>query len=234
VYLFSHLFSGVFIGIVFFHIWKDPRVIPVSIAGALFSDILDKPLSLLMPDVFGSTRTIGHTLILVLVLMIAALILWYRYGNILGMVFAGMVLIHQLLDMIWTLPVTWFFPLLGMFQKTPAAGGFVQFLWIEMTNPSEWVFALASCVFFLIWYTRIRHNPPFTLPDRILIPSQYGMAGILGITGACLVITGTGLLSGPVPVLYPGPDKTLMAGLVALCGAIVLGMIPVQQLSSGR
>ena len=89
MYLFAHLFSGVFIGIVFFPLWKDRRVIPVCIAGALFSDILDKPLSLLMPDIFGSTRTIGHTLILVLVLMIAALILWYRYGNILGMVFAG-------------------------------------------------------------------------------------------------------------------------------------------------
>jgi hypothetical protein len=234
VYLFVHLFSGVLIGIVFFHIWKDRRLIPVCIAGALISDLLDKPLSLLIPDVFGSTRTIGHTLILALVLMIAALILWYRYGNILGMVFAGMVLLHQLLDMIWTLPVTWFFPLLGPFQKTPAAGGFVQFLWIEVTNPSEWVFALASCVFLLIWYTRIRHNPPSTLPDRILIPSQYGMAGVLGITGACLVITGTGLLSGPAPELYPGPDKTLMAGLVALCGAIVLGLIPGQKWLSDR
>ena len=166
--------------------------------------------------------------------MIAALILWYRSRNVLGIVFPGTVLVHQLLDMIWTLPVTWFFPLLGMFPIIPAAGGFVQFLWIEMTNPSEWVFALASCIFFLIWYTGIRYNPPSTLPAALIRLLQYGMAGILGITGACLVFTGTGLLSGPVPVLFPGPDKTLMAGLVALCGAIVLVLIPVQKLSSDR
>jgi hypothetical protein len=146
-----------------------------------------------------------------------------------------MVLLHQILDMIWTLPVTWFFPLLGMFQKTPAAGGFVQFFWTEVTNPSEWVFAVASCVLFLIWYARIPHNPPSTLlPHRILIPTQYGLAAILGITGAFLVITGTGLLSAPVAVLYSGPDKTLMAGFVALFGAIVLVLISVQKWSPDR
>ena len=228
MYLIAHIFSGILIGIVLCQFRKDRWIFPVCIAGVLFSDLLDKPLSLLMPDVFGSTRTIGHTLIVALILMIAACILWQRYGTILGMVFAGMVLLHQVLDMLWAVPVTWFFPLFGMFEKTPAAGGFMQFFLIEATSPSEWVFALASCVFIVRWYPVIRQDQA-SHSGRIPAPVQYGLAALLGITGISLVISGIGLLSGPAPALHYEPDKTLMAGLVAIGGAIALCLIPVQK-----
>jgi hypothetical protein len=228
VYFFAHLFSGILIGTVLFHLRKDRWIFPVCIAGALFSDLLDKPLSLLMPDIFGSTRTIGHTLIVALIFLIAACILWQRYGNILGMVFAGTVLLHQVLDMLWTVPVTWFFPLHGMFEKSPAAGGFMQFFLIEAMNPSEWVFVLASYVFITSWYTVICHDPA-SLYDGIPAPVRYGLAAVLGITGISLVIAGVGLLSGPVPAPDHGPDKILMAGLVAMGGAIALCLIPVRK-----
>lgn len=225
MYIFAHLFTGVLTGLGFYHICNDRRLVPVCIAGSLFSDLLDKPLTLLMPGLFGSTRTIGHTLLLFSVILLAALILWYRSRSVPGIAFAGSVLLHQLLDMMWTLPVTWFFPLRGMFPMVPSSGGFLQFLVLELTNPSEWVFALASCIIILSRYAGIPDFWPSFLSLRTIGLLQYGTAGLLGITGACLILTGLDPVFGTFPDLYPGPDKTFMAGLVALCGAIVLVLI---------
>lgn len=222
MYLFAHLFTGVLIGSGFSHICNERWVVPVCIAGALFSDLLDKPLTLLMPGFFGSTRTIGHTLLLTSLVVPAAFILWHQNRSFIGIAFAGTVLVHQLLDMMWIQPVTWFFPLCGTFPLLPASGGVLQFLWLELMNPSEWVFALASFTFMLGGYVTIPAGWPFPPVGRTTGPLQYGMAGLLGFTGACLVIAGLNPFVGIVPALLPGPDKTLMAGLVAVCGALVL------------
>ncbi|RPI36269.1 MAG: hypothetical protein EHM53_12660, partial [Methanoregulaceae archaeon] len=206
--------------------YGDRRVVPVCIAGSLFPDLLDKPLMLLIPGIVGSTRTIGHTLLLASAILLAALILWYRSRSVPGIAFAGTVLLHQLLDMLWTLPVTWFFPLRGMFPMVPASGGFLQFLWLELTNLSEWVFALASCILLLSGYAGIFYGRPSLLSGRTTGILRYGTACLLGITGFFLIIAGLDPVAGTLPALYPGPDKTLMAGLVALCGAIVFIMLP--------
>jgi len=226
MYLFAHLFTGILIGLGLFQIYGDRRLVPVCIAGSLFPDLLDKPLMLLIPGIVGSTRSIGHTLLLALTILLAALILWYRSRSVLGIAFAGTVLVHQLLDMLWTLPVTWFFPLHGMFPMVPPSGVFLQFLWPELTNPSEWVFALASCILLLSGYAGILYHGPSSLSGRTIGLLQYGMAGLLGIMGAYLIFAGMDPGAGTFSALYPGPDKTLMAGLVALCGVIVFIMLP--------
>ena len=225
MYLCAHLFTGILLGLGFSHLCKDRRLVMVCIAGTLFPDVLDKSLRFIIPGLFGSTRTIGHTLFLAVLIGIAALIVWYHHRSIIGIAFAGTVLIHQVLDMMWTLPVTWFFPLHGMFPVLPVPGGFLPFLWIELTNPSEWVFAAASCIVVLIGYAGVPGSRLPSLSGRSIRLMQYGTAILLGITGACLIVAGPGPVSGTVPALYAGLDKTLMAGLVALSGAVVLVLI---------
>jgi hypothetical protein len=127
--------------------------------------------------------------------------------------------------MMWTLPVTWFFPLHGMFPVEPVPGGFFPLLWIELTNLSEWVFAAASCTVILIGFAGLPGSRLPSLSDRTISLMQYGMAVLLGITGAFLIIAGPGPFSGTIPALHAGLDKTLMAGLVALFGAVVLVLI---------
>jgi hypothetical protein len=105
------------------------------------------------------------------------------------------------------------------------SGGFPQFLWLELTNPSDWVFALASFIIILSGYAGISDSWQSVLSRRTTGLLRYGTACLLGITGFCLIIAGLDPVAGAFPALYPGPDKTLMAGLVALCGAIVLVLI---------
>lgn len=225
MYFFAHLFTGILIGLGFYYLFNDRRLLPVCVAGSLFPDLLDKTLVFLLPGLFGSTRTIGHTLMLAAVFVFAALILWYRCRNIAGFAFAVMVPVHQLQDLMWTLPVTWFFPLHGMFPVVPVPGGFMEFLWIELTNPAEWVFALASCIMVLSGTAGYPEFRPSSLSVRSVSFMQYGIASLLGITGAGIIITGMDTVFGAVPALYPGPDKTVAAGIVALSGAIILVLI---------
>jgi hypothetical protein len=225
MYFFAHLFTGVLIGLGLFYFTSDRRLVPVCVAGSLFPDLLDKTLVFLVPGLFGSTRTIGHALFPAVLIGIAAFIEWYRRRSIIGIAFAGMFLIHQVLDMMWTLPVTWFFPLCGMFPVLPVPGGFLPFLWIELTNPSEWVFAAASCIVVLIGFAGVPGSGLPSLSGRSISLMGYGTAILLGITGACLIVAGPDPISGTVPAIYAGLDKTLMAGLVALSGTVVLVLI---------
>jgi hypothetical protein len=222
MYLFAHLFTGILLGLGFFYLCNDRRLVPVCVAGSLFPDLLDKTLVFLIPGLAGSTRTIGHTLLFAAVTALAGLIFWYRYRSVIGVAFAGTLLVHQILDLMGTMPVIWFFPLYGMFPLLPVSGGFLQFFWTELTNPSEWVFALASCVIVLSGDAGLPDIRPSILSGRSSIFLLYGIAGLLGITGAWLIMTGMDTVSTTVPALYPGPDKTLVAGLVALSGAVVL------------
>ncbi|OPX64664.1 MULTISPECIES: metal-dependent hydrolase [unclassified Methanoregula] len=226
MYLFAHLFTGLLVGLGFFSLCNDRRLVPVCVAGSLFPDLLDKTLVFLIPGLIGSTRTIGHTLLFAGVTALAALIVWHRYRSIIGIAFAGTVLVHQLLDLMWTQPVTWFFPLHGMFPFVPVTGGFLQFLVMELTNPSEWVFGLASAFIVLGGCAGLPGPGSSSLSGRSTAIMQYGVACLLGITGAWLIMTGMDPVSATGTVLYAGPDKTLVAGVVALSGAIVLFLVP--------
>ena len=226
MYLFAHFFTGVLIALGVFNLSNDRRVFPICIAGALLPDLLDKPLMLLIPGIFGSTRTIGHSLLLVSVLVLVALLLWYHSRSILGFAFAGSVLSHQILDAMWILPVTWFFPLHGTFRFIPVSGNIWHFLWLESASPSEWVFALASGILIMTGYVGIRDRrttaPSFFRTDFLL----YGFACLLGCMGLFLIALGLNAASGSFLAPSYEPDTTLMAGIVALVGAIVFIIRP--------
>ncbi len=82
--------------------------------GALLPDIIDKPLGLLiLPGVLGTTRSIGHTVFLSLLLLVVAIV-EYRRGRRLWLMSLGLgSLSHLALDEMWAAPHTLFWPALG-------------------------------------------------------------------------------------------------------------------------
>src|SRR5512133_2475185 len=113
MYFFAHVFSGALFGLGLMYLIHDRRVVPVCILGSVFPDLLDKPLALIFPGILGTSRTIGHSLIFFCIMVVAGVLLWHYRRTLLGLVFSCGVLSHQLLDAIWNLPGTWFFPLMG-------------------------------------------------------------------------------------------------------------------------
>jgi len=89
--------------------------------GSLLPDIVDKPLGIIIfPEDISNGRTFLHTLIF-LVLTILLGIFIYRWKNALwGFCIAFGVLIHFIMDAMWTDPITLFWPFIQpAFEKHP-------------------------------------------------------------------------------------------------------------------
>ena len=113
--IFAHIFAGAVLGLVLARIIGDSRFITVCIAGSILPDLIDKPLGLILfPQALDNARTFSHTLLIVGIITVLALIAWRsRRTPLLIFGFAGAVLLHQILDVMWYEPVTWFYPLFG-------------------------------------------------------------------------------------------------------------------------
>lgn len=226
MYLFAHVFSGALIGTAFWYLVRDRRVLPVCILGAILPDLLDKPLALFFPGILGTSRTIGHSLLFVAVVLVAGLILWHERRTLLGLAFACSVLVHQVLDSMWNLTGTWFFPLMGPFPVIIIPDYVRHSLWLELSSPSEIVFALASCIIIGAWYPEIvaEYLPSLTEDRKNFI--RVIAACILGGMGTSLLVSGLNM--APESFFAPAysPVTRVMAGLLSLCGAIILAYLP--------
>lgn len=223
--IFTHIFAGAVIGLVLARVIGDIRIIPICIAGALLPDLIDKPLGyLLLPQTLDSGRTFCHTLLIVGIITVVALITWRSRHKFLILGLAGTVLLHQILDEMWYDPVTWFYPLLGPFQPFHFMNFFEDFFWREITSLPEWIFLFSTLV--LLWLV-YRDNLPRFLSVSIqgLRTSLFYMVLLLCTLGVySLVCAGTGM--GNLVAPYWNSKSNLILGLVALVGCCILIKIP--------
>jgi membrane-bound metal-dependent hydrolase YbcI (DUF457 family) len=126
--LFAHL--GLTLAAGRFMRWVDLAFLAL---GSMLPDIIDKPLGLLAFGTPAAGRTIGHTLLFLLVLAALAV---YSKDIRLASVSLG-VLAHLTLDFMWQSPVILFWPLLGDFPIVREMGVFdyMQTLIYGLRNP---------------------------------------------------------------------------------------------------
>jgi inner membrane protein len=98
--------------------WGDPpaplAAYLVLFLGSLLPDIIDKPLGVVfLGSFFSSGRTLGHTLVFVALLAGFGALLFLRRGKAWGLVLAGAVAVHLILDEMWTEPRVILWPLYG-------------------------------------------------------------------------------------------------------------------------
>ncbi len=218
----AHIFAGALLGLVFWYLAGDRRVVPLCMAGAILPDLIDKPLGLVFPTFLSGGRTIFHGLAVVLLILLCVFIMYRSGSRWLGAGVAGAVLLHQVLDEMWTLPANWFWPLLGPFQGQMIPGYIWTYLRLELTNPSEWLFLIGSAVILAGSYR------PRTGTAR---HRWSGRGKTVMVTASAVVFSGAGIylliagLIGLTPTfIAPGYDliPTVFAGILALCGAGVL------------
>ena len=95
--------------------------------GSLLPDLIDKPLGyILLPDVLGSGHIFLHTLLFLLLTLLAAALIYRQQGKLWGFYIAFGVLTHLIMDAMWNDPVTLFWPFLGAFHTRPGT----TFTWI--------------------------------------------------------------------------------------------------------
>lgn len=88
--------------------------IRILFVGALLPDIIDKPIGrLLFKETFENGRIFAHTLVFLVVLTLIGLYMYNKRGSLAGLTLSFGVLTHLLLDAMWQLPHTLFWPLYG-------------------------------------------------------------------------------------------------------------------------
>ncbi len=223
MFLACHLFVGVLIGLVLADRLRDRRLLLFAAAGALLPDLIDKPLGhIILHDSIDDGRIFMHGLFLALTLLFIGLFLWRRRGSfVLGALACG-ILSHQVLDTMWELPVSWYYPLLGPYQP----GGFPDFLafalWSEVGSLSEWVFAAASAVVLLLVY---RETTEAYLGSRAVIfsgrasPAVTFLCAAMGAAALGLLAMGA---TSDLLMVGDSPQANLILALTGIGGAMVL------------
>ena len=223
MFIFAHLFAGALLGLIFWHLTNDRRALPLCIAASILPDVTDKSFGLLFPFVLGGGRTVFHSLMIVGVLLILCLLLFVRSRLVLlGVGVACAILLHQVFDEMWMLTANWFYPLLGPFQGQMIPDYMGVYFWLEITNPSEWLFLIASVVILAESYRDMLPIPSSSQTDTIIASAVTLVAVVLMITGCYLVFTG--LTSTTATIITPlySQELTVVAGLLAVCGALVI------------
>ena len=141
---------------------------------------------------------------------------------LLGVGVACALLLHQIFDEMWILPANWFYPLLGPFQGEMIPEYIGVYFWLEITNPSEWMFLIALVGILAASYGEMLPIPRASLADTIQAGAYTLVAVVLMITGLYLVFTGltSTMATFMTPTYYQVP--TVVAGLLAVCGAVVM------------
>jgi membrane-bound metal-dependent hydrolase YbcI (DUF457 family) len=224
MFIFAHVFAGVLLGLGFWHLTNDRRAVPVCIIGSILPDLIDKSLGLLFPAVLGGGRTVFHSLMIVgLLLVICVLLFLFRSRVVLlGLGFACALFLHQILDEMWMLPANWFYPLLGPFQGQMIPEYIGIYFWLEITNPSEWMFMIASVVILAESYRDRIPVTPDSVPDSLKTCIYPLVVVMLLIMGFYLVIAG--FMSTAYTIITPSYYQTssVLAGVLALCGAVIM------------
>jgi membrane-bound metal-dependent hydrolase YbcI (DUF457 family) len=89
----------------------------------MLSDIIDKPLGLVIFGTPAMGRTVAHTFLFLLIITLLAI---YFHDLRIASISVG-VYAHLILDFMWRSPVTLFWPLLGNFPVNTETGTFGYF-----------------------------------------------------------------------------------------------------------
>ena len=92
-------------------------------AGSMLPDIIDKPIGLyIFRETFSNGRIFSHTLLFLVLLTFAGLIIRRNTGKNWGLVLSAGTLFHFILDQMWQLPETLFWPAFGIaFERIETA-----------------------------------------------------------------------------------------------------------------
>jgi hypothetical protein len=222
MYFFFHLLTGIVLGLLVSDLLKDRRwLLPCSI-GAVLPDLIDKPLGyLLFPATIGNGRVFSHTFLVVILMLVLGLLFWKKMHDpgILGLCIG--LFSHQILDLMWHYPKSWYFPLLGMFSVGWNDDFFWTMLLEELDNPVEisLMFILGAGILALIYRHKIipivrRYRSvfsPLLAVSALLLCSLSGMLVGGGIVKQTLTTIG-----------WRSPEELIIGGVVLALSAWLL------------
>ncbi|MDV2482113.1 metal-dependent hydrolase [Methanoculleus sp. Wushi-C6] len=221
-----HLLLGLIIGLALAGRLGDRRLIGLCAFGAILPDLIDKPVGhILLAGSLDSGRIFAHGLLFLALLLALGIVLRQRRGSFGLIAVAVGAFSHQVIDTMWAIPVTWYFPLLGPYRPYDTTDYFGNAILAEASSLSEWVFLIASAGIALAVYRDSR--PDLTRFARPLV--RVAVPLLLALTIASLYAWAAGI---PESVLMAGGGEEDYLVLAAVGAAGAVGMVRYRDLLS--
>lgn len=165
----GHLMIGLIIGFILFEIFHARTIIIFCAIGSVLPDLVDKVLGrIIFSSTLDNGRIFFHSLSIVLLFVLVGLIVWYYYRSFSFLVVGFGVLLHQIVDMMWTSPVSWYYPFLGPYPADFTPDYFQRALFAELTSVSEWIFFAAIVVVTFVLYRNQTLKNTLLDPDPLI------------------------------------------------------------------
>ncbi len=218
MFILFHLLTGLLLGYLLADRLNTRAVVLPCMIGALLPDLVDKPLGILvLGGSLGGGRIFLHTLLFLLVLLLAGVVVYRRYGPALLAVGVG-VASHQALDLMWTIPRNWLYPLLGPAKPIKVEDWFVKEFLLEIADPLEWVSAAALLILLM---------PVLWPSGTAAFVARYGrglrvlaLGAMAPVTALGLYLFASGALHRAVAIVHwRDPGTNMIGGAVLLLTA---------------
>jgi hypothetical protein len=186
----GHLVIGLIIGFILYEIFHARTLIVFCAIGSVLPDLVDKGLGhIIFSSSLDNGRIFFHGLGIVLLFAVVGLIVWKYYRSFAFLVVGFGVLLHQLADVMWTSPVTWYYPLLGPYPADFAPDYFEQAILAELTSVTEWIFFIAIMALALVLYRNKTLHDTLLDPDpRMQQKTRKFYGGLVGVALFVLAI----------------------------------------------
>jgi membrane-bound metal-dependent hydrolase YbcI (DUF457 family) len=186
----GHLVIGLIIGFILYEFFHARSMIVFCALGSVIPDIIDKPLGhIIFSSSLDNGKIFFHSFVIVLLFFITGLIVWKYYRSFSFLVVGFGMLLHQLVDTMWTQPVDWLYPLLGPFKTDSSPDYFQEAVRAELSSVTEWIFFAAIMVVALVLYRNHTLHNTFLYPDpRMQQKTKKFYGGLLAVILFVLVI----------------------------------------------
>lgn len=212
-----HLFLGLVLGLALTGRLGDRRLIGFAALGAVLPDLIDKPVGhLLLAESLDSGRLFAHGLLFLMILTVAGIALHRRRESVALLAVAAGVFSHQVLDAMWALPVTWYFPLFGPYEPYEFTNYFGGAILAEVSSLSEWVFLAASAGIAL---AACRGRCPDLGIAATIVRVSIPLVGILALASLYALVAG---IPESILMAGAGPEDYLLLAAVGAIGVIAV------------
>ncbi len=218
VLLIGHLLIGCILGLLVFHRYGIRSAVPVAAIGAILPDLIDKPLGhILLKGTLDSGRIYAHTLLFLGIVLVAGILYWRSRSSSLLLVLGGGIMTHLVLDGMWNIPNTLFWPALGGFLPHSYPDYFGNAFITEVTAPLEWLAGLSVVMIAL----EVFGDSTNGLSERFLSSAtklRRPLYVLLAFGGAATIVGA--LLATPMDLM--DLESELLTGSSLLVGGILL------------
>jgi membrane-bound metal-dependent hydrolase YbcI (DUF457 family) len=218
--LLCHLFIGLVIGLLIFRFLRDRRAIVLAAIGSVLPDLIDKPLGhIILSSSIDFGRIYAHSGLFLIAIFAVGLVYRQKKSSWLLMALAAGLVSHLVLDSMWELPVTLFYPFQGDFGQHYFPNYVGESLAREIENAYEWVFGVSALSILLYTY-RDRFVGLKDALTRFVPRIVKNLALLLVIMGMVAIIYGVLSMRNPFSG-ETAPDQNLIVGLAALVGGFL-------------